>query len=75
MGIGRKQLFVRSDSPAFVILLELRPGNLIESVIGVVGLRIALDEFGQYIHFIAVFMLESKRVTFLEKRIVGSCRL
>ena len=57
--IGRKQLTVRAYCRTLIVLLELGTGNLIDTVIGIVGLGIAADEFTKNGDLIAVLMLQA----------------
>ena len=77
VGIRGEQLLVGTDSTAFVLLLQLRTGNLIDAVIRIIGLRIALHQVAQHGYLLAVLMLQAERIAALEERVIGShaCRL
>ena len=75
MRVRREQLLVGHDCPALVVLLQLRTGDLIDAVIGVVGLGKAFYQVAQHADLLIVLMLQTKRVTSLEEGIIGTRRL
>ena len=75
MRITIEQLVVGDDSPLFVVLLQLCAGYLVETVVGIVGLRITTHQRAEHRYFLAVFVLQSQCVTALEEGIVSSRRL
>ena len=72
MGISAQQRLVGEDSSALVVFLELRTRGFIHRIVCIVGLGITLDELTHHVYLLIVFMLQSQRISPLEKRIVGT---
>ena len=75
MRIDRQQLLIGQDSPALIIFLQLRTGDLIRAVVRIIRTRVATDQVLEHADLIVVLMQQTERIPFLEQRIVRSGRV